>query len=139
MRQSSQREVVRTEGTPQGNFAAGQTIDAVVETILPIPLLIPALLRRALLPPESLRTNNPALVAAAVLVPFLSALVLLFLPLKDNQRDILDFVTLISSVPALPPRTTFSSFYTAIRHAQPILDSRQKSSRRRGTRRVFAK
>ena len=44
------------------------------------------------------------------IVPFLSALGLLFLPLKDDQRDILGFVALISSIVASVPTYFFLFF-----------------------------
>ena len=44
-----------------------------------------------------------ALLSLPFIVTFLSALGLLFLPLKDDQRDILGFVALIGSIVAWIP------------------------------------
>jgi len=44
-----------------------------------------------------------ALLSSSFLLPLISALCLLILPLKDEQRDILGFVALISSIVAWIP------------------------------------
>lgn len=86
----------------------------VAETILLIPAIIPAIFEVRI----SQGWIILALVAAAVLVPLLSALGLLFLPLKNDQRDILGFVTLISSVVASLPAYFFLFFlYCDTTHA----------------------
>ena len=109
------RRLLRT--TSLLGLAIGGT-GTVVETILLIPVLIPAIFERPFYPPNFSGWIILALVAAAVLVPFLSALGLLFLPLKDDQRDILGYVTLISSVVALLPTYYFLFFlYCDTTHA----------------------
>ena len=85
-------------------LAIGST-GAVAETILLIPFIL-AIFEEPFSPGWIIL----ALVVGAVLVPFLSALGLLFLPLKDYQRDVLGFVTFISSVVASLP-TYYSLFF----------------------------
>src|SRR6266571_9375487 len=91
-------EMAGAEKAPQGNFATGLAVGGtgtVAEIILLIILLSTALSQGSLSFPDPSALIFLALLSLPFIVTFLSALGLLFLPLKDDQRDILGFVALI--------------------------------------------
>jgi len=95
------------EKTHQGNFLLGLAIGG-TGTVAATILLSTAISQGSLSLASALITL--ALLSLLFIVPFLSALGLLFLPLKDDQRDILGFVALISSIVASVPTYFFLFF-----------------------------
>ncbi len=90
-------------------LAVGGT-GTVAEIILLIILLSTALSQGSLSFPDPSALIFFALLSLPFIVTFLSALGLLFLPLKDDQRDILGFVALIGSIVAWIPTFYFGLF-----------------------------